>query len=158
MVNVVHRGVLFVCTGNICRSPVAEGVLRMQLSAAGLGNGWRIDSAGLLAESGRPPEPHAVEVAAALGADIHALRSRPFEVADFERFDCIIAMDHGHLDYLMAVRPGHYTGQLALLNDNAGKAVEVPDPYGRAKRAYRRAGQLISVGVEQLVAELASAA
>jgi len=146
------RGILFVCTGNICRSPLAEGLFHA--GVAGRGSDWLIDSAGIHALVGRPPAPLALATAAELGIDIGALRARTFEVTDFAHFQHIVAMDAGHLDYLQAVRPPHWTGRLGLLYDDRGRPFEVPDPYGRAASAYRRAAKLIARGVAALLAEL----
>jgi len=147
-----NRRILFVCTGNICRSPLAEGLFSARIAERE--GDWLVDSAGIHALVGRPPAPLALAAAADLGIDISALRARAFEVADFTRFEHIVAMDAGHLDYLQAVRPPHWAGRLGLLHDARGRPFEVPDPYGRAASAYRRAARLIARGVASLLAEL----
>ena len=89
--------VLFVCSGNTCRSPSAEAVLRAKLKAAGLGDRVEIDSAGLSdPPPGRPPSALAVRCAAERGYDLSGLRTRPFARADLDGFDLIIMMDHRH--------------------------------------------------------------
>ncbi|MEQ8231821.1 MAG: low molecular weight protein-tyrosine-phosphatase [Gammaproteobacteria bacterium] len=144
--------ILFVCTGNICRSPLAEGLFRA--AATQLEGHWRIDSAGMHALVGQPPAPLAIETAAARGCDISDLRARQFVPADFARFDNLVAMDRGHLDYLRALRPATWDGCLALLHDATGRPFEVPDPYGRTVTAYRRAAALVEGGIAALIAEL----
>ncbi|MEQ8661262.1 MAG: low molecular weight protein-tyrosine-phosphatase [Gammaproteobacteria bacterium] len=144
--------ILFVCTGNICRSPLAEGLFRA--AASQLAESWRVDSAGMAALVGQAPAPLAIATAADRGCDITALRARQFERADFARFDNIVAMDAAHLDYLQALCPAPWTGRLGLLHDAAGRPFEVPDPYGRPAAAYRRAALLIERGIAALVTEL----
>ncbi len=149
--------ILFVCTGNICRSPIAEGLLRAKLVDAGMADEVLVDSAGTFAQPGRAPEPMAVEVAAEYGVDISALSSRPFEQTDFDRFDHFIAMDLGHLDYLQATCPPTCTAEIRLLLDDVAelKKLEVPDPYRKNIDAYEFSARLINVGIEDLMGRLA---
>lgn len=142
--------ILFVCTGNICRSPTAEGLFRNTMKQWSAALDWPLDSAGIGAQEGLSPTPEAIEVAADLGADISALRSRRIVDEDFTRFDFLVAMDAGHLDYLEVCRPPSARAALIGFATQAGGFLEVPDPYGRSMRAYRRSGQLISAGVERL--------
>lgn len=149
------RRILFVCTGNICRSPMAEGILRAALAEIRREPGWTIDSAGIHAVVGHPPAPLAVKVAAQYGADIRALASRPFTSCDFERFDDIIAMDRGHLDHLSFLRPPAFAGTLALMRAANGRDwLEVPDPYGGSSRDFKRAGRLIAEGIGAMLGQL----
>ena len=147
-------GVLFVCTGNLCRSPIAEGLLRMRLAESGRTD-VTVDSAGIHARAGAPPEAFAV-AAAALGADIARQRARQFEAGDFARFGHVIAMDLGHLDFLTATRPSDSTAIIRLLLDDVGefKKLEVPDPYQQDRDAFDFAARLIDVGVNHLIARL----
>ena len=86
--------VLMVCTGNICRSPTAEGVLRERLARAGLAGRVAVDSAGTQGyHTGEAPDPRAVKAAAARGYDLRSLKARPVLPADFMRFDFLLAMD-----------------------------------------------------------------
>src|SRR5713226_8468568 len=94
-------GVLFVCTGNICRSPMAEGVFRSMARGASLEAACSIDSAGTYGgHAGEPPSPPAIEAAARRGYDITTLRARPVATADISRFDHVLAMDRGHMTML----------------------------------------------------------
>lgn len=93
--------ILFVCTGNICRSPTAEGVLRSLAAARGLDGRITIDSAGTHEyHIGEPPDPRAIAAAKRRGIDLSALRARRIAPGDFESFDRIVAMDRGHLSIL----------------------------------------------------------
>ncbi|MGR8918361.1 MAG: arsenate reductase/protein-tyrosine-phosphatase family protein [Gammaproteobacteria bacterium] len=144
--------ILFVCTGNICRSPMAAGLFALQLGPAAAS--WRIDSAGLHALEGHAPDPLAVAAAAELGADISAARGRQLTAADFRDFDHIVPMDYSHYDFLTNVQPPETTAAIAMLERATGASIDVADPYGRAARAFRRAARLINEGVEVLAARL----
>ena len=127
--------VLFVCTGNICRSPTAEGVLRHIIAAEGLVDVIEADSAGTHGyHVGEPPDPRTITAAAARGFDLSALRARKVVQSDFERFDLILAMDRGHLEHLNAMRPvGARAAVKLFLSYHPGEPGEafadVPDPY-----------------------------
>ncbi len=117
------KRVLFMCLGNICRSPTAEGVFRAMISEA---DRIETDSAGTGAyHTGNPPDPRAVAEAAARGIDISDLRARQVEVADFDCFDLIVAMDRANLRALRAMAPRGCRGEIRMMVDGA----EVPDPY-----------------------------
>lgn len=145
---------LFVCTGNICRSPIAEGIMRVALAESHLDNSWSVDSAGIHAVYGLPPAPLAIKFAARYGADIAALRSRPFGRQDFITADHIFALDLGHLDFLRAVCPAEYLGTISLLPSAAGGGIDVPDPYGRSRSAFATATRLIATGIGVLLGDL----
>ena len=127
------RRILLVCTGNICRSPIAEGVLRAKLAAAGLAQMAVVDSAGTHGyHTSEPPDPRAIRLAAARGYDIARLRARPVVPEDFERFDWMLALDEGHLEWLRKRGPQGHAVRLERLMDHARRhpgVVEVPDPY-----------------------------
>lgn len=122
--------VLFVCLGNICRSPLAEGAFRAEAERAGLD--VTVDSAGTAAyHIGNGPDPRSVEVARGAGIDIAGLRARQVTPADFTRFTHIFAMDHSNLADLAAVRPQDATAELSLLMDivPGREGASVADPY-----------------------------
>jgi protein-tyrosine phosphatase len=150
--------VLFVCTGNICRSPTAEGVLRHKLAAAGLDDRVAVESAGLGDwHIGDPPDPRAIARARLRGYDLTALRARLFTAADYHDFDLILAMDQGHLTALTHGRPADARAQVRLFLDFAAEPLtsrEVPDPYYGGPVDYDRALDLIEPGVEGLIAML----
>jgi protein-tyrosine phosphatase len=124
--------VLFVCTGNICRSPSAEGVFRRLVRNAGLDGQIATDSAGTHDyHVGESPDPRSVEAARARGIDIDDLRARQVRPRDFDEFDLILAMDRGHAALLNGMAPDHARDRIHLFMDYAPEAPkrEVPDPY-----------------------------
>ena len=121
--------VLFVCLGNICRSPLAEGALRAE--AARLNLDLIVDSAGTGDwHAGEPPDPRAVAVAARNGVDISGLRARQVRRVDFRRFHHVIALDHDNLSNLRRLAPPGAAAELSLLLDHVegreGQAVADP--------------------------------
>jgi len=124
--------ILFVCTGNICRSPTAEGVFRHLVAAAGLETRVGIDSAGTHGyHIGDPPDRRSCDIAASRGFDLSALRARKVQARDFQDFDLILAMDRGHLAHLRAIRPDGARAEVKLFLDfhPAARGQDVPDPY-----------------------------
>ncbi len=121
---------LFVCLGNICRSPLAEAALRKAVREAGLD--FEIDSAGTGNwHSGEPPDSRAIATAARHGVDITGYRARQVRPADFSRFTAIIAADHQNLAHLQAMQPADATATLTLVLDLvAGREGQsLTDPY-----------------------------
>ena len=124
--------VLFVCMGNICRSPTAEGVFREFVRRHVPELELEIDSAGTHDyHVGEPPDPRALKAASTRGLDISGLRARQVEDADFERFDLILAMDRANHAELLVRSPPQFHGRIRLLMDFAedDTGAEVPDPY-----------------------------
>ncbi len=122
--------VLFVCMGNICRSPLAEGIARSAAKAAGLE--MQFDSAGTLSyHAGEAADPRARQVARQRGTPIDDLRARQVRMEDFLQFDLILAADRQNLAELRQLRPSDARAELALLLEWAGDGSgrEVPDPY-----------------------------
>ena len=133
-------GVLFVCTGNICRSPTAEAVFRKLVADSGRSGAIAADSAGTHGyHVGEAPDPRSMEAAAARGYDLSALRARRIERADFGRFDLIVAMDRGHLAILSRMEPAS-AHKLKLMMSYAGAFSEedVPDPYYGGPQDFER--------------------
>ena len=147
--------VLFVCLGNICRSPLAEGVMRDEAAKAGLD--VTIDSAGTGDwHLGHPPDARAQAVAARNGLDIGALRARLVTPEDFRRFDHVVAMDASNLANLEAMRPGDTTATLGRLLDYAPElgVADVPDPYQGGPEGFDETYRLVRAGVRGLIARL----
>ena len=145
---------LFVCTGNLARSPLAAGLMRVGLADCGIG-GVEVEAAGIHAVVDAPATPKALRIAAAYGADLSAHRARQFEREWFARFDHVYALDAMHLEFLRDIRPKDCTGGLSLLPARRGvRGLEVFDPYGRSGRAYARAARLIAEGVGVILADM----
>ncbi|KVN35380.1 phosphotyrosine protein phosphatase [Burkholderia pyrrocinia] len=124
--------ICFVCLGNICRSPTAEGVMRHQVEAAGLADRIDVDSAGTGDwHVGEAPDSRAQAAARTRGYDLSALRARQVSGADFERFDLLLAMDGANLAELRRRCPVEHRGKVRLLMEFAPGATEseVADPY-----------------------------
>lgn len=144
--------VLFVCLGNICRSPLAEGVFRTLVEEAGLGGQFHIDSAGTGAwHAGNPPDPRSIEIAARNGIDISRQRARQVRPEDFHRFGTVIAMDRDNLATLTAKAAGG-PADLRLLLDTPPR--DVPDPYYGGAGGFETVFRLVRTGGEGLLARL----
>jgi len=131
--------VLFVCMGNICRSPTAEAVLRKYVEELGLGDSFVIDSAGTHGyHIGEAPDPRAQASARRRGYDLSNLRARQVEAEDFERFDHILAMDFNNLATLDAICPHGHKSKMGLLMPYARnrRATIVHDPYYRSAKDF----------------------
>lgn len=132
MSNKPEVSVLFVCMGNICRSPSAEGVFRHMVTAAGLEDRIHIDSAGTIAyHAGHPPDTRAQEAALRRGIDLSAQRARKVTPEDFEEFDLVLAMDSDNHYELELICPPGYRDRLHMFLSFArnSRETEVPDPY-----------------------------
>ncbi|MBO6837957.1 MAG: low molecular weight phosphotyrosine protein phosphatase [Alphaproteobacteria bacterium] len=141
--------VLMVCTGNICRSPSAEGVLRHLAIAEGLADRIEIDSAGTTDwHAGEPPSQRAQVAAKARGYDISGLRARPLRREDYFDFDWMLAMDEGHIAHLVRNRPEDATAEIVLFLDPAPQVGrgDVPDPYYGGEDDYEYSLDLIEAG------------
>ena len=150
--------VLFVCTGNICRSPTAEGVFRHLVRAQGLEHRFEADSAGTFAyHVGEPPDGRTIRAARARGYDLSALRARVVTLADFDRFDLLLALDQGHRRELLHLAP-HRQGaeRVRLLLDYAPahKGQDVPDPYYGDRADFERVLDLVEAGCRGLLTAL----
>lgn len=124
--------VLFVCMGNICRSPVAEGVVRLLAERGGLSKFLEVDSAGTHSyHEGESPDPRVRKLAVKRGYDLSRLRARSVKELDFVHFDRILAMDRQNLAFLHRRCPTEYQIKLGLFLDFADETTqdEIPDPY-----------------------------
>lgn len=149
--------VLFVCLGNICRSPTAHGLFEKKVERAGLAERVLIESAGTAAwHIGKAPDPRTQAAAAARGYDLSALRARQVSRADFERFDYILAMDQSNLDDLQQLAPADFGGQLGLFLEYAPDAGprEVPDPYYGGDQGFEQVLDLIERAAEGLLQQI----
>lgn len=142
--------ILFVCTGNICRSPTAEGVFRHLVEEAGLSREIETESAGIGGwHVGDPPDPRSCAAAKSRGYDLERLRASQVTAKDFERFDLLIAMDRSHLRDLERLHPIGARGRARLFLDR-----DVPDPYYGTAEDFERVLDMIEVGAKTLLAEL----
>ncbi|MCE8015674.1 low molecular weight phosphotyrosine protein phosphatase [Halomonas sp. MCCC 1A17488] len=150
--------VLFVCLGNICRSPTAEGVFRRELEAAGLAHRVEVDSCGIGDwHVGRAPDPRSADAARRRGIDLSELRARQLAADDFTRFDYLLAMDHDNLAALRAQCPGGCRAHIGLFLDFAGHIDRaVPDPYYGGEGGFEEVLDLIESASRGLVEEIAS--
>jgi protein-tyrosine phosphatase len=149
--------ILFVCLGNICRSPTAEGVLR-HLAVGRPGVSIEVDSAATGDyHTGSPPDSRSQRAARRRGIEIGALRARQISAADFQRFDRIIAMDAANLRELRALQPADSRAELCLFMDYAPAAQrsEVPDPYLGEERDFETVLDLIESASRGLLDSLA---
>lgn len=148
--------VLFVCLGNICRSPTAEGVLRHQLQVAGLDKRVEVASAGTGDwHVGQPPDSRAQQAAAARGYDLSALRGQQVCAEDFHEYDLILAMDHSNLNNLKRLQPTDGKAELDLfLRRYQAPVDEVPDPYYGGDDGFGEVLDLIEHGCRGVIGEV----
>lgn len=154
--------ILFVCMGNICRSPMAEAVTRAIAQREGLATTLELDSAGTHGHyhAGEVPDARARRIAAKRGYDLSRLRARSVVAADFERFDRILAMDEANLSGLQRICPEASRFKLGLFldyADGAGRGEvrevrEVPDPYYGADAGFEHVLDLCEQAAEGLLA------
>lgn len=148
------ESVLFVCLGNICRSPTAEGVFRERVARAGMADRIVVASAGIGDwHVGEPPDRRAIEHAARRGYDLRKLRARRVCEDDFQRFRWILAMDRNNLRELAAMRPADHDGHLGLFLALAPKlgVAEVPDPFYGGADGFERVLDLIEAASDSLL-------
>lgn len=155
-VAIVMTSVLFVCMGNICRSPMAQGLFLARAVDAGL-ELTEVDSAGTSGyHAGEQPDPRAQAAAKRQGIDISDQRARRVTLEDFTRFDHIVAMDRSNLENLRRLAPGDSRAELSLLLSHGSSMPldEVPDPYYGEDAGFSRVLELIASGAEGLVRTL----
>ncbi|MGA2341746.1 MAG: low molecular weight protein-tyrosine-phosphatase [Steroidobacteraceae bacterium] len=149
--------ILFVCLGNICRSPTAEGALRHLCAAEAPALDIEVDSAGTGDyHLGEPPDPRSRLAAAARGIDLSRLRARRVERQDFTRFDLVLAMDRRNLRALRALCPPGSRARVELFLEFAGEPGEgeVPDPYTGTAADFERVLDLVIPACRRLIARL----
>ena len=143
--------VLFICLGNICRSPTAEGIFRATCQQRGLSDQFRIDSAGTAGwHVGKPPDTRGVKAARGRGVDLSMLRARQVEPGDFENFDFILAMDESNIEDLSALRPQGSSAHLHrfLEFNKSANSLDVPDPYYGGDEGFELVLDLITEASE----------
>ena len=147
--------ILFVCTGNICRSPTAEGVFGALVAASGLGSAVEVRSAGTHGRhrAGEPPDPRAVLAARRRGIEIGAIRARALTANDFHRFDRLIALDRYNYETLLSRCPGNQGYKIHLLMHFAPEwdTMEVADPYGGGAELFEQALDRIEAAARGLL-------
>ena len=150
--------IIFVCLGNICRSPTAEGALRKQVSERGLESLFEIDSAGTGDwHLGHPPDKRAIEAALARGIDLTPLRARQITVSDMLYYDTIIAMDNQNFSRLKSLAPVDHQHKIRLLLQYENSAErEVPDPYYGGDHGFDLVLDLIEESCRELLDHLLS--
>ncbi|WP_443749419.1 low molecular weight protein-tyrosine-phosphatase [Asticcacaulis solisilvae] len=148
--------ILFVCLGNICRSPLAEGVFRHKVEAMGLSNRFEIDSAGCGGwHKGEQPDRRSIAAAANHGIDISDQRARQVTAGDFDRFDLILGLDRDNVAYLEKMKPWESQAKVALYLDEAmGRAKNVPDPYYGGPKDFEDVYRLCDEASEALIKKL----
>ena len=148
--------VLFVCLGNICRSPTAEGIFRHALAQAQLTEQITVDSAGTADwHTGKAPDPRSQAAALARGIDISALQARQVSAEDFHRFDLILAMDQSNLEHLKQIQPAAAKAELDLyLQRYQLPLSEVPDPYYGGAEGFEQVLNLLEQASQKLLTEL----
>ena len=146
--------VLMVCLGNICRSPMAQGVLERKLQDKGLSG--TVDSAGTGGwHAGEAPDPRAIQMAKSKGIDISHQRARKFRIQDFEDFDYILVMDASNFQDIMHIAPHDKARQkvhMVMNMAHPNKNMPVPDPYysGDFETSYRLLDEALEAFVEQV--------
>lgn len=146
--------VLFVCTGNICRSPTADGILRHMVREAGMERVVEVDSAGTHGyHTGEPPDPRSTATAQAHGVDLSRLRARAVEEADFKQFDWIVAMDSGHHDWLERLAGPEDGGKIQRFMGFLGQPEgNVADPYYGGNGGFEAVYSQIEQGCRKILA------
>ena len=149
------KRLLFVCTGNICRSPLAEAIFRHQAERAGRGADFQIDSAGTHGyHEGEPADARARRVGAARGVAVTSI-AREVREADFREFDLILAMDRGHLRELRALCPAPLRERIRLMREfGEPRGGDVPDPYYSDDGAFEQVFDLLDGCCRGLLASL----
>lgn len=149
------KQVLFVCLGNICRSPSAQGVFEARLAERGLQRAYQVDSAGTGGyHAGEPPDRRAQAAAHRRGYDISGQRARAVRDGDFHEYDLILAMDRSNLANLLQRAPANCRAQVRLFMAGVeGWPQEVPDPYFGGEQGFEQVLDMLEAACDALLAE-----
>lgn len=153
----MRYAILFVCMGNICRSPTADGVFRQKVMDHNLGHAVHVDSAGTHNyHPGSPPDARSQAAAARRGYDLSALRARQITDADYAAFDLILVMDHDNLAALQEDCPPEHQHKLRLLTEfcQVHQAAVVPDPYYGGADGFEQVLDLVEDACEGLISHV----
>jgi protein-tyrosine phosphatase len=150
------RRILFVCLGNICRSPLGVGILLKLAAERGLAARVEADSAGTGGwHQGDAPDPRCIDVGREHGVDISGQRARKIKVADFNHFDMIFAMDRSNLRDLVKIAPHDSSADIHLFMDFvSGEKRDVPDPYYGDRQDFEAVYDMLSKGCDRLLSTL----
>jgi len=146
--------VMFVCLGNICRSPTAHGVFAALVDRVGLHDSISIESSGTSGwHIGESPDSRSSQAALQRGYDLSNLKGRAFSAEDFNHYDYILTMDRANLKAVQALRPAGYVGELALFLDfsSSQQVTEVPDPYYGGAKGFDTVLDLVEDGCAGLL-------
>jgi protein-tyrosine-phosphatase len=142
------KTILFVCTGNICRSPMAMGLLREKLRKAGLEGEYKVHSAGVWGLESQPPSTYAQQMMAQRGIDISDHRSHDLSSQDVEEADLILTMERGQAEAISLEFPRH-AHKVHLLSELIGRHYDIRDPYGGLLHEYRQCAAEIERIIEE---------
>lgn len=146
--------ILFVCTGNICRSPMAAALFRQRLDEDPQRRDWEVVSAGTWASAGRPSTDHAIDEMASRGLDLRAHRSRSIDESLMKQADLVMVMTQNHAEALSVSFPDH-ADKVHLISEMVGETYDISDPYGGPRREYAQVAEeletLIDDGYERIV-------
>jgi len=157
MTNVAKLNVLFVCLGNICRSPLAQGSFEQQVIQQGLEGVIQVDACGTAAFNvGKSPDPRAIAAAERAGFDLSQQIARQIDDSDYHRCQYIIAMDRNNLSNVVAWAPADYAGEIKMLLDYMGNGgpAELADPYYAAADAFDETLEQISHATAALLQDI----
>lgn len=141
------KTILFVCTANICRSPMAAAIMRHRVAELGLADQVRVLSAGVYAEEGYGASSHAITTLGRRGIDLHEHRSRPMTAQLLAEADIVLVMEEAHRRSLFYLAPQHLA-KVFLLSEMAGEYDDIADPYGGPLEGYNQTANLLEALIE----------